>query len=227
MRKRTITINKKSRAKRIKELRGGDTLAGFGKKIGVAHSTVKRYEQGMEPSGEILVKMAHLSGKSVYWILTGREEPQNQPPLPPPSLPEDEYLTVPLIEGRIAAGEPIIAQEDVIDWVVLHIRPVKKAAAGRDMAACRVSGDSMHPHLSDGDIVVIDRTTDTKRLSEKKIYAVWKDGGITAKLVQTEGRHMFLKPLNPAHNVQVIDLRENPSPIVGQVIGAWKDFRTL
>jgi SOS-response transcriptional repressor LexA len=223
---RTIgKIDKTAVGKRIKSARGGATLTEFGKKIGVAHTTVRRYELGMLPSPEILYAMSKLSGRSMSWLLTGKEAEETVPPQPPPSLPEDEYVSVPLTEGRIAAGEPIIPQEEVIDWVVVHVRPLKKASASpRDLVACRVSGDSMWPVIADGDIIVIDRGVDKSRILPKKIYAVWADGGITAKMLQKEGRSLFLLPLNPAEKIRKVDLRINSAPIVGIVIGAWKDL---
>ena len=200
------------------------SLSEFGRRIGVSHTTVMRYEKGMIPSPEVLAEIAKLAGKDMGWFLTGRDWAQGVPP-PPPSLPEDEYVSVPLTEGRIAAGEPIIAQEDVIDWVVVHIRPLKKAAAdARDLVACRVAGDSMWPVISNGDIIVIDRGVDKRRIVKGRIYAVWMDGGITAKMLQREGHKLFLLPQNPAECVRVVDLRENPAPVIGLVIGAWKDF---
>jgi len=223
---RTIRdLDKKAAGKRIKSIRGGETLARFGQKIGVAHTTVRRYEQGMLPSAKILYAISRISGRSITWLLTGREAESGEPPQPPPSLPEDEYVSVPLTEGKIAAGEPIITQEDVIDWVVVHVRPLKKAlSSARDLVACRVSGDSMWPVIADGDIIVIDRGADKKRILPKKIYAVWADGGITAKMLQKEGRNLFLLPLNPAEEIRKIDLRLNNAPVVGMVIGAWKDL---
>ena len=125
------SIDKRAIAKRIKEIRGTETLSDFGKKLGVAHTTVKRYEEGMIPSPEVLLAIAALAGKKLEWLLTGVERREMLPPLPPGKLSEDEYLSIPLIEGRIAAGEPIIPMENIAEWVVLHIRPVKKAAGSK------------------------------------------------------------------------------------------------
>lgn len=219
------TISKKAVGKRIKKIRGRMSLSDFGKKIGVAHTTVKRYEQGMLPSPEKLLKIIEISGNNIHWLLTGKEAVDNTPPAPPPNLPEDEYVSVPLTEGKIAAGEPIITSENVIDWVVVHVRPLKKtSSAARDLVACRVSGDSMWPHIADGDILVIDRSADKKKIVKGKIYAVWVDGGITAKLLQKEKHMLFLIPLNTTHKISTLDMRLNQAPIVGMVIGAWKNF---
>ncbi len=209
----------------MREARGSMTLSAFGKLLGVAHTTVKRYEEGMLPSPGIMMEISKVSGRPLSWILTGADTQSGLYPLPPQNLPEDEYMTVPLIEGKIAAGEPIVPMENVIEWVVLHTRPVKKVAGSRrNMVACRVSGDSMWPYLANGDIVVIDRDTDRAQINERKMYAVWADGGITVKMVRRKGHTLSLVPLNPADKLRTVDLRQNASPLVGIVIGAWKDF---
>ncbi|GMT42194.1 MAG: hypothetical protein IEMM0002_0605 [bacterium] len=221
----TGNIDKKAVGKRIKRIRGNGSYSAFGKKIGVAHTTIMRYEKGMLPSPDKLLGITKHYGCDLHWLLTGKTASENQPPQPPQHLPEDEYVSVPLTEGKIAAGEPIITRENVIDWVVVHVRPLKRSlSAASDLVACRVSGDSMWPQISDGDIVVINRGVDKRKILKNKVYAVWVDGGITAKMLQKEGYRLFLIPFNPAHKISTIDLRINPAPIVGIVIGVWKDF---
>lgn len=233
--KRTTPAGKRSVGKRISALRGGDSLSAFGKRLGVAHTTVKRYEEGvMLPSADVLMRISTLFGKSVSWLMTGKDDVASSfgekgealaRPEVPVSLPEDEYFSIPLVKGEIAAGEPIITSEDIIEWVVIHVRPVRRAVSTvRNLVACRVRGDSMSPYLASEDIVVIDRGADKERIVKGRIYAVWDDGGITAKLLQKEGEKLFLIPLNNEERIRTIDLRLNPMPVVGLVIGGWRNF---
>ena len=233
--KRTTPAGKRSVGKRIRTLRGDDTLSGFGKRVGVSHTTIKRYEEGlMLPSADLLMRISNLFGKSVSWLMTGKEEITSSVgekdeslirPEVPTSLPEDEYFSVPLVRGEIAAGEPIITSEDIIEWVVVHVRPIKRAVSTvRDLVACRVRGESMTPYLASDDIVVIDRGADKEQIVKGRIYAVWDEGGITAKLLQKEGEKLFLLPLNNEERIRTIDLRLNPIPVVGLVIGGWRNF---
>jgi SOS-response transcriptional repressor LexA len=245
--KRTSPAGRRAVGKRIGALRGKDSLAAFGARLGVAHTTIKRYEEGaMLPSADVLMRISSLFGKSVSWLMTGKEDATSRSwnmgkedatsrsgemgealtrPEVPVRLPEDEYFSVPLVNGEIAAGEPIITSEDIIEWVVIHVRPVKKAVSTvRDLVACRVRGESMSPYLASDDIVVIDRGADKERIVKGRIYAVWDDGGITAKLLQKEGEKLFLLPLNNEERIRIIDLRLNPIPVVGLVIGGWRNF---
>ena len=60
--------------KRIRALRGSaKTQREFGKELGVSQGQVARYEQGAEIGAEVLLRIIEKFGKSVQWILTGKE----------------------------------------------------------------------------------------------------------------------------------------------------------
>jgi SOS-response transcriptional repressor LexA len=223
--------------KRIKHIRGKRTLHQFANLVGVSHTSVKRHEDGTLPDINILLKIAKIGEVDLGWLLLGKPLPSDVREYRPlqfkvdapqsvtgARLNEADYISVPLTEGKIAAGNPRIAEEDVIDYFLFHMRALKKAGVSRDLIACRLEGESMAPHLNSGDVVVIDRGIDKERIEEKKIYAIYMDGGITAKTIQKEGYHLYLIPSNISEKIQHIDLREDESPIVGLVIGAWKNL---
>lgn len=54
------------------------TQAQFGKILGVAQTTLSKYEKGHAPTLESLVRLKAHSGKSIDWIVTG-EESHNKP----------------------------------------------------------------------------------------------------------------------------------------------------
>ena len=136
-----------------------------------------------------------------------------------PKLRDEDYVSIPLTESSIAAGQPIIQADKIEDYVLLHIR-----AAGKrnNLVASRVDGESMEPMLHSGDIVVIDR--DDKRILKNRIYAIFYEEGLTAKYVERQKELLILRPINPNSQVQIIDLKEHPDPIVGRIIGAWKEL---
>ena len=80
----------------------------------------------------------------------------------------------------------------------------------------------MEPMLHPGDIVVIDR--DDKMIVKYKMFAIYHDGGLNAKFLEKKTNLVILRPINPNAEIQSIDLNENPQPIVGRIIGAWKDL---
>lgn len=235
--RKTNAIDQAAVGARIRKVRDRRTLVQFAELIGVSHTSVKRYEEGALPDINTLLKIARIGKVDLGWLLLGGPLPSDvreyrplqfrvdMPGSSPAVAPKEaDYVTVPLTEGKIAAGAPRIAEEDVIDYFLIHVRALKRTGASRNLIACRIEGDSMSPDLRSGDIAVIDRGIDKERIMEGKIYAILEDGGITAKLVQKEGALMFLVPLNPAHRIQRVDLRENENPVVGQVIAAWRDL---
>jgi len=136
-----------------------------------------------------------------------------------PKLREEDYVSIPLTESSIAAGQPIIQADKIEDYVLLHIRAAGKR---KNLVASRVDGDSMEPMLHSGDIVVIDR--DDKRIAKNRIYAIFHEEGLTAKYVERKKDLLILRPINPNSDVQIIDLKELQDPIVGRIIGAWKEL---
>ncbi len=240
MNKRSV-VDREGLARRIKKIRGKRTLMEFGALIGVSHTSVKAYETGERvPDIDTLLQIAKAGPMDLGRLLLGKPLPSDlvdhgemNVNLRPSravdrrALTEpdgEEFLSVPLTEGKIAAGEPIITDEHIIDHILLHMRVLKQTGASRNLIACRVAGDSMTPHLNDGDIVVIDRDVDQEAILEKKLYAVFDGSGITAKMVQQDGPRLFLIPLNQAERIRSVDLREVENPVVGLIIGAWRNF---
>lgn len=67
---------------RIKKIREDEGLSfrAFAEKIGVKASSVEGYEKrGAIPGSDILWKLSRLTGKSMEWILTGKEEQPRAP----------------------------------------------------------------------------------------------------------------------------------------------------
>lgn len=136
-----------------------------------------------------------------------------------PMIREEDYVSIPLTESSIAAGQPIIQENNIEDYVLLHIR-----AAGKrnNLVASRVDGESMEPMLHSGDIVVIDRNE--KKIIKNAMFAIFYEEGLTAKYLERKRDLLILRPINPNSEVQIINLAEHPDPIVGRIIGAWKEL---
>ena len=59
---------------RVRELRGFDSnQAEFADELGVSQGQLSRYEQGgSEIGAEVLLRLAQKSGKTIEWLLTGK-----------------------------------------------------------------------------------------------------------------------------------------------------------
>jgi repressor LexA len=99
---------------------------------------------------------------------------------------------VPLV-GRIAAGSPILATEDIEDVYDLPASLVGKGP----VFMLRVKGDSMiEAGILDGDLVVIERSGDAR--NGEIIAALINGEEATVKRLRRQAGEVILEPANPA-----------------------------
>jgi repressor LexA len=100
---------------------------------------------------------------------------------------------VPMV-GRIAAGGPILAEEQITE-----VFPLPKSLVGEGtLFLLEVSGDSMiHAAICDGDYVVIRQE---QTAANGDIVAAMIDGEATVKTFQRKDGHVWLLPHNDAYD---------------------------
>lgn len=114
---------------------------------------------------------------------------------------------IPLV-GRIAAGEPITAEQSVDDIFTL---PQRFTGQG-ELFVLEVSGDSMiEAAICDGDYVVVRRQATA---SNGQIVAAMLDGEATIKVLNERDGHRWLEPRNPLYR----PLNGDESTILGKVV---------
>jgi transcriptional regulator with XRE-family HTH domain len=69
------TIDWKVVGRRLRELRGFDTRqAEFARQLEISQGQLSRYEKGKSEIGaEVLLRISRHSGRSMEWMLTGKE----------------------------------------------------------------------------------------------------------------------------------------------------------
>jgi transcriptional regulator with XRE-family HTH domain len=69
-------VDWKAVGRRLRLLRGFDmNQAAFARDLGISQSQLSRYEKGKSEIGaEILLRMAEKFGKSMEWLLTGKDD---------------------------------------------------------------------------------------------------------------------------------------------------------
>jgi SOS-response transcriptional repressor LexA len=152
--------------------------------------------------------------------------------IPPPS--EDAYDNVLLVDGCVAATEPLITRENVKDIhkfkksFLRKLRPEMQSAreSWQRFVLVRVDardGMSMYPRLLPGAVVLIDRHYNSLKSyhkGEQNMYAIKKDSEATVKYVERAGSNLILRPHNQAYPVDVITVdsgRDYADYIVGRV----------
>jgi repressor LexA len=125
-------------------------------------------------------------------------------------------VTVPVL-GRIAAGAPLLAEENVEDHVAIDVG----LAGDEEHFALRVAGESMiDAGILDGDLVVIRRQDVAE---DGSIVAAQVPGPAeeeaTVKRLRRRGRRVTLVPENPT--MEPFDLPEG-GRILGQVVAVLR-----
>lgn len=167
----------------------GLTLQDIADRVHVARSTIQRYEAGTitQMKMPVLYSIAQALSVNPDWLV-GKSDVMDSP-LPANVIPMPKHGTVPLI-GAIACGSPILAEENIEEYVDLpkHIRA--------DFAlTCR--GDSMiGADIRDGDVVYIRQQA---AVHSGQIAAVLIDDEATLKRVYLQGETVVLYPENPAY----------------------------
>ncbi|MFF9458631.1 transcriptional repressor LexA [Streptomyces flaveolus] len=130
--------------------------------------------------------------------------------------PEDavsvsSVVHTPLV-GRIAAGVPITADEQVEDVLAL---PRQLVGSGQ-VFALKVSGDSMiKAHIMDGDTVAVRAQPDAEN---GEIVAAMIDGEATVKRLKREGSAVWLLPENDAFE----PICGDTASILGKVVAVMR-----
>lgn len=132
---------------------------------------------------------------------------------------EDEPVEISIV-GRVAAGEPILAEENVIDRVVVD-RYFLGAVKAKEVFGLVVRGDSMvDDGIHDGDYIFVRKQS----LAERgEIVVVMVEGEATCKRYFPEGNRIRLQPANAAMEPIYLDRNEFRSiDILGKVVGVYR-----
>ncbi len=125
----------------------------------------------------------------------------------------DEFFNKIPIVGRVAAGSPILAIENIEGSIIIDPTFIKKT---EDAFALRVQGDSMiNAGIFQGDLVIV--SPDDKGKSGDIIVAMLDDE-VTVKTLNVKKNKIVLSPENDNYNPITIK-DKNSFTIIGKVKG--------
>lgn len=135
--------------------------------------------------------------------------------------PPEEFVQIPLYDVRAAAGFGAFIQGEHVsealafrrDWIDRQF-----GAAPRDLRLIYVSGDSMEPALSDGDVIMVDRAQ--RHVRADGLYVLrFDDALVVKKLQRMPGGVIKIFSENPAYESFTLHSLALESGEDGQVIG--------
>lgn len=190
---------------RIHELRKAQKIsqAKLAHILNVHQTTVSSWEIGTKsPDNDMLKKLADLFGVTMEYMLGYSEKPQRTNWIP--------------VYGKVAAGIPVTAVDEVVDQEELTNDMVKD---GSEYIGIRVAGQSMEPKISEGDTVIVRIQPDVE---DGEIAVVLVNGDeATCKKIKKIPDGIMLLSLNPAYSPIFYTNKEIetlPVKILGKVV---------
>lgn len=136
------------------------------------------------------------------------------------AVPEGDVVEVPVV-GRVAAGAPILAQENITDHVRIDSFLLGDAGTARKVFALKVSGDSMiGDGILDGDYIFVRKQL---HATPGEIVVALIEEEATVKRYYPEGDRIRFQPSNPRLRpiyVNRDDFRD--TQIIGVVVGVYR-----
>lgn len=183
-----------------------ETQASLAAQMNVAPSSVSGW-----CSGEKMPRM-----DKIEWIAKHFDVPRSflleeQSALPKDALPYEPTHRIPIL-GRIAAGQPLYADENIEGYTYTDLN------GGAEYFALRVKGDSMNAaRIFEGDIIIV-RKQDTVEPGDIAVVMVG-DEATVKRWYQTDSTVTLMpQSTNPKHKPQIYDPKETPISILGRVV---------
>jgi len=129
---------------------------------------------------------------------------------------EDEVLGLPVV-GRVAAGNPILAEENIED----HYKVDAEVFYPNADYLLRVKGASMRDvGILNGDLLAVHRTPEA---SSGQIIVARVGDEVTVKRFRRRGNKVRLMPENPDFEPIEVDLRDEEFSIEGLAVGVIRN----
>lgn len=128
-----------------------------------------------------------------------------------------DMMEIPLV-GQVAAGQPILAEQNIEEYVKLPISLVKNSAKSEATYMLKVKGESMiNAGIFSGDYIIVSKCNEAKN---GEIIVALIDDEATVKTFYKEQDHIRLQPENDTMDPIIVkDVK-----IIGKVVGLIRRF---
>ena len=182
------------------------------KRTGISESTISQYRSGYaEPKKDRLQLFADVLEVNPAWLL-GIDVPMSTSNICTGSVNKGIKINV---LGRVAAGIPIEAIENIIDTEEI---PASMAKCG-EYFGLMIQGDSMTPRIYDGDTVIVRRQDDAE--TDQVVIALINGNDATCKRLMKFDGGISLISFNPSYPPMIFtneQIETMPVKIIGRVV---------
>lgn len=202
-----------------KRLENSMTLEDLANKVGVSRQTIQRYESGIIsniPSDKIELMAEALNttpADLMGWTVQDETLSFVDSSLNP-TLKESVMVSINVL-GRVAAGIPIEAVQDIIDTEEISVEMAKTG----EFFGLQIHGDSMEPRICEGDVVIVRKQDNAE--SGDIVIAMINGDDATCKRLRKYRDGIELISNNPSYAPMFFsnnDIIEKPVKIIGKVV---------
>lgn len=172
--------------------------------IGLYQPQYSAWENGKSKIDNIsLSRLAKLFDVSVDYLL-GADDPS-----------KSKGVRIPVL-GDVAAGIPIEAVENIIDWEEIS----QEMASTGEYYGLRIKGSSMEPRIREGDVVIVRQQEDADT-GDTAVVLVNGESATVKRIKKEPDGGLWLLPNNPAYDPQhysPTEVAEKPVRIIGKVV---------
>ena len=193
---------------RLKDLRKskGWNQTELAAKLGISQGALSGWEtERYQIDNDSLQKLSAMFGVTIDYLLG------NDIPVPKATK---KGVRIPVL-GRVQAGVPVEAIEEVLDWEEI----TEDLASAGEFFALKVRGRSMEPKLLEGDVLIIRMQPD---VDDGDIAVVMVNGDdATVKKIKKSREGIMLLPFNPDFEPMFYsnrEIEEKPVRVIGRVI---------
>ena len=194
-------------------------------KTGITSSSISDWINGRYTAKQdkILI-LSEVLRVSRDWLI-GLDVPMDikAPTIAPVVFNKDDMIKMPVL-GRIPAGVPIEAIEDIETHLYIHKDRVKETP--EDYFLLKIDGDSMSPKYDNEDVILFEKSSTANNGQDVAIMVNGYDA--TFKTIYRYEDRVELKPINQQYQVQVFnnkEIEELPITILG--IAKSLEYRKL
>lgn len=188
----------------------GITQNELATQLKISRSTIGMYENGArEPDFETLELIADYFNVDIDYLL-GRTSKTTY--IPVPALHKGVVINV---LGRVAAGIPIEAVEEIVDTEEIS----EEMAKTGEFFGLRIDGDSMEPRMQKGDVVIVRKQDDAE--SGDVVIAMINGDDATCKRLRKYRDGIELISNNPSYEPMFFsnqEIQDKPVRIIGKVV---------
>ena len=126
-------------------------------------------------------------------------------------------ISIPLV-GQVAAGEPILAEQNIEEYIKLPTSMLKRTTSSASLYMLKVKGDSMiNVGIYNGDYVIVSKGTSALN---GEIVVAMIENEATVKTFYKEKDHIRLQPENDAMEPIIVQNAD----ILGKVVALYRKF---